>query len=103
MLQASFYLGFLLLLGLGIWYVRDFLDPRSPRGRLAATATAVLAFVVLGGMFCFPVWTRTSEIAGSGEFFHHDWAEAWSYGAELWKYVIPRGTSTALSYEQSVK
>jgi hypothetical protein len=103
MLQASFYLGFLLLLGLGAWYVRDLLSPRPRRGRLAATAVAAIAFAVLGGAFCFPVWTRTSEIAGSGEFFHHDWFEAWTYGAELWKYVVPRGSPPALAYEQGVR
>lgn len=103
LLQASFYLGFLLLLGLGAWYVRDFLGRGPRRGLLAATIAAGTAFIALAAVFCFPVWTGTSEIAGSGEFFHHDWSEAWTYGAELWKYVIPRGTAPAIAYDQGVR
>lgn len=103
LLQASFYLGFLLLLGLGAWYVRDLVGRGPRRGLVAGTIVAGAAFTVLAGVFCFPVWTSTSAIAGSGEFFHHDWSEAWTYGAELWKYAIPRGTAPALAYETGVR
>jgi len=103
MLQASFYLGFLLMLGLGFWSVLEALAGRARRAHLAPAMAAALAYVVLAGALCFPVWARASEVVDSDQFFHHDWSEAWTYGAELWKYVVPRGSWLAVDYERNVR
>jgi len=103
LLQGSFYLGFFVVLGLGIWYAVAILAGRVERGHVAPAVAAALTFVLLGGALCFPVWTACSEIAGSGQYFHRGWFETWTYGSELWKYLVPRCSSLAQNYFRDVR
>jgi hypothetical protein len=102
-LQSSFYLGFLLVLGLGTWYLFELLAGRVRRDHLGAVAVALLVFLVLGAALCFPVWTGSSAIAVSGRYFHRGWYETWSFGSELWKYLVPRGSSLDQAYFRDVR
>jgi len=102
-LQGSFYLGFLMMAGLGIWYVLAVLAGRVERGHGAGAVAAALTFLLLGGALCFPVWTGCSEIAGSGRYFHRAWYETWTYGSELWKYLVPRGSKLDQVYYRDVR
>jgi hypothetical protein len=102
-LQASFYLGFFMVLSLGIWYLKEILAGRVKRSQFGAVVVAMLAFVILGSALCFPVLTGSSAIAGSSIYFQREWAETWGYGAELWKYVVPKGTWLANSYWRDVR
>jgi hypothetical protein len=103
MLQSSFYLGFLLLLGLGTWYLFEIVSGRVQRRDVGAVVAASAAFVLVGGALCFPVWARSSAIAGSGQYFHRGWHETWSYGSELWKYLVPRGSALERGYFREVR
>ena len=69
MFQASFYLGFLLILGLWCRYLVEILAGRIGREQVVPVALASAVFVVLSGALSFPAWTKTSEIAGSDQFF----------------------------------
>jgi hypothetical protein len=62
-----------------------------------------VAFAVLAGALCFPVWTGTSQIVASGRYFHREWYETWAYGSELWKYLVPKGSWLANSYFRDVR
>jgi hypothetical protein len=103
MLQGSFYLGFFLALGLGFCYLCAAVAGRLPAGSFAATVAAFAAFVVTGGLLCFPVWTGTSRIVASCQYFHRDWSEVWAYGSELWKYLVPRGSALANTYYRDIR
>jgi hypothetical protein len=102
-LQSSFYLGFFVTLALGAGYLVAFLAGRLQRGHGAAAVVSALTFLVLGGVLCFPVWTASSEISGSGQYFHRAWFETWSYGSELWKYLVPRSSSLAQVYYRELR
>jgi hypothetical protein len=102
-LQGSFYLGFFVTLGLGAGYGIAVLAGRVPRGHGAAALAAALTFLLSGGILCFPVWTASSEIAGSARYFHRAWFETWTYGSELWKYLVPRTSSLAQAYYRDLR
>jgi hypothetical protein len=102
-LQASFYLGFFMVLSLGTWFLKEILAGRVKRSHFVPAGVAALAFVILGGALCFPVLTGSSGIAGSSRYFQREWAETWGYGSELWKYFVPKGTWLANSYWRDVR
>jgi hypothetical protein len=53
-LQGSFYLGFFVLIGLGFWYLVEWLAGRLPKGHLGWAAWTAGVFVFLGGGALFP-------------------------------------------------
>ena len=54
MLQSSFYLGFLMLLGLAFWYCLEAVAGRVFRDHLTATFAAMVTFVILGCTILLP-------------------------------------------------
>jgi hypothetical protein len=102
-LQGSFYLGFFVTLGLAAAYLIAILAGRVKRGHATAAAAAALTLALLAGAVCFPVWTASSEIAGSGRYFHRAWFETWIYGSELWKYLVPRASALAQVYYREIR
>jgi hypothetical protein len=102
-LASSFYLGFFLALGLAFWTMVEATSGRLKRGHAGAGALALLAFLVLAALFCFPVWTSSSPIVASNRYFRRDWSETWGYGSELWKYFVPMGSALANMYFRSVR
>jgi hypothetical protein len=102
-LQASFYLGFFMVVGLGLGFVLAIMAGRVQRSHGVPAVVAVLALALLGGLLCFPIWTASSEISGSGRYFHRSWGETWTYGSELWKYLVPRCSSLAQVYYRDIR
>jgi hypothetical protein len=102
-LQGSYYLGFFVMIGLGSWSLVEGLSGRLQRSHLTWAACAGLVFVVLGALSCFPVWTGRTEIVAGGQYFQREWYETWHYGAELWKYLVPRGSWLAQIYYRDVR
>jgi hypothetical protein len=102
-LQSSFYLGFFTVLGLGFWYCVEAAVGRARPGRWAATLVALLAFTAAAALVSLPVWANYSPIVGSDQYFQRYWAETWIYGAELWKYVIPKNSVLADNYFRDLR
>ncbi len=102
-LQSSFYLGFFTVLGLGFWYCVEAAVGRARPGRWAATLVALLAFTAAAALVSLPVWANYSPIVGSDQYFQRYWAETWIYGAELWKYVIPKNSVLAENYFRDLR
>jgi hypothetical protein len=102
LLSASFYLGFLVELGLAFWCSVEMAGGRLRGGHAGACAAAVVTFLLLTAALCFPVWTATSPIVASSRYFHREWAEIWGYGSELWKYLVPMGSWLANTYFRDI-
>jgi hypothetical protein len=102
-LQGSFYLGFFVIIGLGSWLLIEWLARRLRPSHVAPATCAALVFLLLAAAFCFPVWTGRSEIVASGQYFQREWFETWAYGAQLWQYLVPRGSWLAQTYYRDVR
>jgi hypothetical protein len=102
-LQGSFYLGYFTMLGLGFWFLIEALKHRVRRGYRGATLVAALSFVLVGGALVFPVWLGTSAIVATDQYFQRGWDETWTYGSELWKYLVPEGSALAHRYFREVR
>jgi hypothetical protein len=93
--QGSFYLGFLLILALGSWWVGCLISRRVGRAHLGATFAAGLALAVAGFAATFPVWTIARGNFFSDDFFQRIWGQTWYYGSELWQYFVPQSSQSA--------
>ena len=102
-LQSSFYLGFLMLLGLAFWYCFEAVAGRIFRDHLTATVAAMVAFIVLAVLFCFPLWTNYTPIVGADQYFQRTWSETWTFGSELWKYVVPKSSWLGGNYFRDLR
>jgi hypothetical protein len=102
-LQSSFYLGFLMLLGLAFWYCLEAVSGRVFRDHVTATLAAIVAFVVLAVLFCFPLWTNYTPIVGADQYFQRTWSETWTFGSELWKYVVPKSSWLGGNYFRDLR
>jgi hypothetical protein len=100
--QGSFYLGFLLLLALGTWWVGCLISRRVGRAHLGATFAAGLALAVAGFAATFPVWTIAKGAFFSDDFFQRTWGQTWYYGSELWQYFVPQGSPSAQHFISQV-
>ena len=103
MLQSSFYLGFLMLLGLAFWYCLEAVAGRVFRDHLIATLAAMVAFLVLAVLSCSPVWINYTPIVGADQYFQRQWAETWTFGSELWKYVVPKSSWLGGNYFRDLR
>ena len=97
-LQGSFYLGFLLGVGLGAWGLGCLVAGRLGRAYVGPTLAAGAAFGVAGGLLTFPVWLSSRKAELAGEYFRRQRIETWLYGAELWQYFTPPGSALARDY-----
>jgi hypothetical protein len=88
-LQGSFYLGYLLAIGLGAWWIGCLLGGRLDRRHLAATAAAGLTFALAAAALTFPVWTIARRNLFSDDYFQRLRVETWFYSAGLWQYFVP--------------
>ncbi len=102
-LQSSFYLGFFVILGLGSAYLVALVAGRLERRHAVATAVAAIAFVAAGAALCFPVWTSSSPAVASAQFFQRNWYETWTYGSELWQYLVPKNSWLARTFYRDVR
>jgi hypothetical protein len=102
-LQASFYLGFFVGLGLGSWLLVEIVAGRVGRDLVRPSIVAGLVFFAAAALFCFPVWTNYSPIAGSEQYFHRSWAETWVYGSEVWKYFVPKNSWLGANYFRDLR
>jgi hypothetical protein len=96
--QGSFYLGFFTILGLGFCYGALWLAGRIERRHRNATLVAAVSFLAVGGALVLPVWHGPSAIVASDHYFQRGWAETWTYGSELWKYLVPDKSALADRY-----
>ncbi len=103
MLQSSFYLGFLMLLGLAFWYCFEAVAGRVFRDHLTATFAAMVTFVLVAVLFCSPVWINYTPIVGADQYFQRSWAETWTFGSELWKYVVPKSSWLGGNYFRDLR
>ena len=97
-LASSFYLGFLLGIGLAAWWLGCLLAGRLRRAHLGATLAAGLGFAAAGAALTFPVWTNARGAAQAGQYFQRQRYETWLYGAELWQYFVPPNSPVARDY-----
>jgi hypothetical protein len=102
-LQGSFYFGFLLALGLGIWWVGCGVAGRLGWEHLAATCAAGASVALAGAAATFPVWTVASKKLLTEEYFQRSWFEVWAYGSDLWQYVVPPDSPLAAGYFRSTQ
>ena len=103
MLQSSFYLGFLMMLGFAFWYCLEAVAGRIFRDHMTATLAATIAFIVLAVLFCSPVWINYIPIVGADQYFQRSWAETWTFGSELWMYVVPRSSWLGGNYFRDLR
>ena len=103
MLQSSFYLAFLMLLGLAFWYCLEAVAGRVFRDHITATFAAIVTFVLLAVLFCSPVWINYTPIVGADQYFQRSWAETWTFGSELWKYVVPKSSWLGGNYFRDLR
>jgi hypothetical protein len=92
-LQGSFSFGYLLGLALGTWWARCLAACKIGRAHFGATVLAALTFAVAGFGMTFPVWTIAKGRLFADDYFHRPWNETGVYGAELWQYLMPQGSS----------
>jgi hypothetical protein len=102
LLQGSFYLGFFTLAGVGFWFMALAWYGRIHRDHYRSAIVAVALFALIGGVLVLPVWIGSSAVVATDVYFQRGWGETWSYGSELWKYVVPQGTELARRYYKEV-
>ena len=54
-------------------------------------------------LFCFPVWINYTPIVGADQYFQRSWAETWTFGSELWKYVVPKSSWLGGNYFRDLR
>jgi hypothetical protein len=97
-MQGSFYLGLLLLTGVGAWWLGCLISGRLVRAHVAATAAAGVAFLAASAALLFSVWTVAKRALGSEEFFHRTRFDTWQFTSELWQYFVPKWSEGARTY-----
>ncbi len=97
-LQGSFYLGFLLGVGLGAWWLGTLVAGKLGRAHLTPTLLAGLTFGLAGGLLTFPVWWTSRRAELAGDYFIRQRFETWLYGSELWQYFTPPTSKLAADY-----
>ena len=102
-LGSSFYLGFLLGVGLAAWWLGCLVAGRLTRAHVPATLAAGLGCAVAGAALTFPVWTNARDAVLSGQYFQRMRHETWLYGSELWQYFVPPDSPVAREYVAGFK
>lgn len=97
-LASSFYLGFLMGVGLAAWWLGCLVAGRLGPAHVGATLAAGLGCAVAGAALTFPVWTNARGAVLSGQYFQRMRHETWLYGAELWQYFVPPDSAVAKGY-----
>jgi hypothetical protein len=102
-LQGSFYLGFLLLLGLGAWWLGCLIAGRLGRRHVSSTAAAGVAFLAASAALLYPVWAVARRALGAEEYFHRSRFDTWHYASELWQYFVPKWSEDARAYMEVMR
>jgi hypothetical protein len=102
-LQGSFYLGYLLMLGLAAWWLGCLVAGRLRRAHLAAAAAAGAAFAPASALLLFPVWASARRALGSEDYFQRTRFDTWHYASELWQYAVPKWSADAQAYTNVMK
>ncbi len=102
-LQGSFYLGYLLGIGMFTWWFGCFLARRVGRRHLVATCLAGLTLALVGGVSTFPVWTTARTSFFADDFFQRNLADTCRFGSALWQFFVPHEYPWAYQYVNDVR
>ena len=97
-LQSSFYLGYLLALGLGLCWLLELIAGRITRRHASAAATAAATVALLGPLVTYPVWAVAPRAALSDSYFVRSIKDLWLYGADLVQYIFPYLAKTEIIF-----
>jgi hypothetical protein len=87
-LQSSFYFAFFMTLAIGAWWLGALVAGRVGRAHVVPAMVAAAVASVLAVPIVWPVATRVPRSVMSALWLRHGLGETWTYGAQLWQYLL---------------